>query len=939
MAEANNPNDGTFDLPAGFCEALAQYGEWLRLGPMPLARQLALAIYPQFESHWRQQFVTDDQVIDGAARPSGSDASLGAGKPPASNRYEMRTRLGKGGQGEVWLVRDAELDRAVALKHMKESAADSPEATKQFWHEAEITIQLAHPNIMPVYDAGRPADGDDSIPYYVMPAYCNRHLLRAITKIHARPRQQDDWLLSRALKEFHDDRSAENERFLEEVLARFQFDNTQECDRELREAIEALRKDRSNQSGRMLSRAIGDYHAAGRPAAELRELLTRFIDICNAIAYAHSRGVIHRDLKPANIMLGEFGETLVADWGIAKVIGREEAYKADSSGTVRFSSEPFLRNPDETLRWVKGSPQYMSPEQARGHSLSSLTDVYGLGGILYCILTGRPLRSEGTDRELVAQAAKNQYLPPSDVVPDVSEPLAAVCLKAIATEPEMRYATARELGAEITRWLGDEPVLAWKEPIPTRVLRLAKDHAGISGLLAGSVLVVFLAMALLLWMQNENSRTQSRIQERLQATNDKLFTALLDAGDLSYTSGEFARARAFFETAKTIADERLRVHPEDSDTLRFQADILTRLGHIRLAESVPELALPGTIDMAGVESAIGYYQRALDIRRNLEDKGEDEGQYEGENLKGQYLAFSQLSIAFGHAGDEAASKAYASDADSVMYEMIRKGHLEKLASGAYQIVAWRGSSPLQLVAAARAFSRCIEATDSFAINNDLKEVWVRYALLALNKAITNDVSEDPLTLDPHDLLEHRDFESIRNELRFLTHISELCLRTGDTTLIVESLSVFVEANRVAELQFAEDLTVIAEVLRECDQFELAITYLRESWEIRCAQMPDKWQTPFTQWQLGTTIMEQLSRQGSEDEGSDRISEAKQALDESFLVLKQNPRDIPAPFQDKIDRDILNLIDRFRSQGEHDEAARWEAESQTWRQAPVADAPA
>ena len=146
--------------------------------------------------------------------------------------------------------------------------------------------------------------------------------------------------------------------------------------------------------GDSLKEAIDRFHTdealkkePGRRSLELRKLLRRFTDVCNAIDYAHSRGVIHRDIKPANIIVGKHGETLVVDWGLAKAVGRadpsvgEQTIAPSSSG----SSETL---PGSAL----GTPAYMSPEQARGDlsRLGPRSDVYSLGATLYCLLTGKP---------------------------------------------------------------------------------------------------------------------------------------------------------------------------------------------------------------------------------------------------------------------------------------------------------------------------------------------------------------------------------------------------------------------------------------------------------------------------------------------------------------------------------------------------------------------
>ena len=161
--------------------------------------------------------------------------------------------------------------------------------------------------------------------------------------------------------------------------------------------------------GESLKEAIEHFHGddtlkrnPGRRSLELRKLLRRFLDVCNAVDYAHSCGAIHRDIKPANIILGKHGETLVVDWGLAKLVGRadpsvgEQTIAPSSSG----SSETL---PGSAL----GTPAYMSPEQAEGDldRLGPRSDVYSLGATLYCLLTGQPPHS-GDDLGAILRAVQ-----------------------------------------------------------------------------------------------------------------------------------------------------------------------------------------------------------------------------------------------------------------------------------------------------------------------------------------------------------------------------------------------------------------------------------------------------------------------------------------------------------------------------------------------------
>src|SRR5262249_2340427 len=139
----------------------------------------------------------------------------------------------------------------------------------------------------------------------------------------------------------------------------------------------------------------------GERTLALRQLLKRFIDVCNALAYAHSRCVLHRDIKPANILLGPFGETLIVDWGLAKPMDRSP----DAGDPSALALRPSLAG-DSTLTQTGsalGTPGFMSPEQAAGRldQLGPPSDVYSLGATLYCVLTGRaPIEQRDVDQAL-----------------------------------------------------------------------------------------------------------------------------------------------------------------------------------------------------------------------------------------------------------------------------------------------------------------------------------------------------------------------------------------------------------------------------------------------------------------------------------------------------------------------------------------------------------
>ena len=241
--------------------------------------------------------------------------------------------------------------------------------------------------------------------------------------------------------------------------------------------------------GETFKEAIERFHDADMPGRDpgerslaFRELLRRFIDVCNAIAYAHSKGVLHRDLKPANIMLGPFGETLVIDWGLAKVLGRPTADSTEGVSLLQGTKAASLGSTG-----LAGTPGYLSPEQAEGltDGLTPASDVYGLGAILYTLLTGQPAFKGGSVELQLSKQRRGDFPPPRTVKPAVPPALDAVCLKAMALNPEDRYPSAKDLEADVDHWLGDEPVTAYREPLTARLRRWGRRHrAAVSGLVA-----------------------------------------------------------------------------------------------------------------------------------------------------------------------------------------------------------------------------------------------------------------------------------------------------------------------------------------------------------------------------------------------------------------------------------------------------------------------
>ncbi len=176
------------------------------------------------------------------------------------------------------------------------------------------------------------------------------------------------------------------------------------------------------------------------------ELLEAYVKICDAMAYAHSRGIIHRDLKPDNIQISSFGEVLVCDWGLARRDGKD------------IELEDDIESPGAPVPYdgsVQVTPGYMSPEQARGEKdqIGLHSDIYSLGSILYYILTGKPPYHEIKPKDTLSKTAKGEFSPPEKVDSTVPSALSAVCLKAMSLNPESRYKSAENLRDDILKYL------------------------------------------------------------------------------------------------------------------------------------------------------------------------------------------------------------------------------------------------------------------------------------------------------------------------------------------------------------------------------------------------------------------------------------------------------------------------------------------------------
>jgi eukaryotic-like serine/threonine-protein kinase len=308
---------------------------------------------------------TNITTVRGEGRPPG-DGKLVPFRPgPLPPRYEYLGPIGSGGMGAVCSVHDLHLLRCVAMKFLGRDAGRNPDHVRRFVREAQITAELEHPNVIPVYDRGTDDDGNH---FFTMKRVDGRSLA--------------EWIDS-----------------------------------------------------------------VGQPAREpdvFRSMLAVLSQICDGLAYAHSRGVVHCDIKPENIMVGSRGQAYLMDWGVARACTDTPA-----AGWLPAQIPPANDHSPAIFRGsLNGTPSFMAPEQAFGymHLVDERTDVFGLGTVLYTILTGHP-PFQGCDIGAVLLEARVCEVSFSCAGLDGPLParLREVTLRAMARVPGDRYQSVVEL--------------------------------------------------------------------------------------------------------------------------------------------------------------------------------------------------------------------------------------------------------------------------------------------------------------------------------------------------------------------------------------------------------------------------------------------------------------------------------------------------------------
>lgn len=349
--------------------------------------------------------------------------------------YTVLESIDEGAMGEILVARDNKLNRTVAYKKIHAHVAEIPSYLGRFYMEAQVTAQLQHPNIVPVYGL---MNSDENVGYAMK-------LIDGVTlKDHIRETQE-------------------------------QYVNSGEPD---------------------------EHHT-------LHARLEHFLKVCDAMHYAHRKGVIHRDLKPLNIMIGPYNEVYVMDWGIAKTVNVDKDTFGDK--TVMVGHEKVDDKDKTKMGQVMGTPAYMSPEQAEGELdiLDHRSDLYSLGLILFELVTfHRAINGKNSD-EVMMKARRGHIDPPPAYgkQEDAQEQLLAIVKKATQYMPEDRYPTVADFADDIRRYIHGEAIKARPESRKQKVMRWVTHHRKAAvNIMAFSILASFLSVIAVLFLQMQTMK-------------------------------------------------------------------------------------------------------------------------------------------------------------------------------------------------------------------------------------------------------------------------------------------------------------------------------------------------------------------------------------------------------------------------------------------------
>ena len=726
-------------------------------GPGTVAGPASGRTYPSAGAAPGSDRVSNDTLPSPAASSGSAVRSVGplSGTGTSIGRYSLRGLHASGGLGEVFAARDTELNREVAVKRIKSRYADDPGSRRRFLTEAELTARLDHPGVVPVFGLVNDVRGR---PVYAMRFIRGETLKDEIDRYHNQGDKKQD--------------SAKTEgegKWADPGLA---------------------------------AAPVAPPSAVPRTVA-FRQLLSRFVAVCQAIAYAHEKGIIHRDIKPANVMVGKFGEVLVVDWGLAKSLtdGPDPARLMKHAADAGFRHDPEatdLPSHATMAGTAVGTPSYMPPEQAAGQldKVGPRADVYSLGATLFVILTGKAPFTGKSAVETLDQVRKGAFEPPGAVNADCPKPLDAICRKAMALSPDDRYPSAQALAADVERWLSDEPVSAYQDPFTARAARWARRHparvaAAASLLLAGLIAAAGIAWAVHLGeketarerdnvvkQKQETDAALAEVTRQKQETADALAREKKAKEDVEAERDRVARAREIARERyeKAVAAYGTLVHDIDKK-LRDRAGMQDTRERLLLnaADGLTKLIAKRDEDVLDADHTLVAAHRQLGEVYELVGRTTDA---RAQHLEAEKVARAVRANA--DATDRRTAEQRAKDVRAADRDLART--LAALAG----IQAQAGDTTAALKAAdeAVALSGALAADNTDAARQELAAARVRRATVLLERGETGTaLTECQLALETRRALagaDKKDAERRRDLAASLDALAGIQLRTGNT---------------------------------------------------------------------------------------------------------------------------------------------------------------
>jgi serine/threonine protein kinase len=521
--------------------AIQEYLRLMETGQTP-TRQEFLRRYPDVAGPLAKCLDGLELVHKAAARSRAGAPMPSAGDVLPANPlgdFQIIREIGRGGMGVVYEATQLSLGRRVALKVLPFAATFDAKHLQRFQNEAHAAAQLHHTNIVPVYFVGC----ERGVHFYAMQLIEGQTLAEVLRQIRGKEsgvRSQESGIRSQGSGVRGQSNGGQDLAGVVETSA-----------------VETLSPLTMALSTQRTGHRRDYYHAAARLMVQAAE----------ALEHAHQYGIVHRDVKPANLLVDAHGRLWVTDFGLAQ-----------------FNSDVGLTKTGDVI----GTLRYMSPEQASGQRvlLDHRTDVYSLGATLYEIATTKPIFPGQNPQELLRQILHDEPKSPRAIDASIPIELETIILKAISKNAADRYGTARELSADLQRFLADEPIQAKRPSMPERVRKWSRRHpsfvrAAVVLLVCG---VIGFAVSTAL-IAREQGRTKTAL-DSIKDEQGKTKAAL----DRELKRTEEAEER--FRLARRSADEIIQIAQEESFDNPALQQVRRRL----------------------LETALVYYQEFIELR-------------------------------------------------------------------------------------------------------------------------------------------------------------------------------------------------------------------------------------------------------------------------------------------------------------------------------------